>query len=109
MWLPRNSFLLPGYHNVDLRLAKEFTVHERFGFEIRAEAFNLLNSTIVLAVNQNAYNYVTANTGVCAGHANTCMAPVVNAAGMPTLGQATTTSSNLLGARQLQFGARFTF
>jgi hypothetical protein len=109
MWVPRNSFYLPGYHNVDLRLAKEFSIHERFGFEIRAETFNLLNSTIVLAVNQNAYNYVAAGTGVCMGHVNTCMAPVVDGAGNPTLGQITTTSSNLLGARQMQFGARFTF
>src|SRR5207253_2015717 len=82
MWLPRNSFLLPGYHNIDLRLAKNFSIHERFGFEIRAEAFNLLNSTIVLAVNQNAYTYVKpassgANALICPSgvHTNTCMIP----------------------------------
>ena len=130
-WLPRNSFSLPGYSNVDLRLAKQFSVHERFNIEVRGEAFNLLNRTIVQAVNTTAYsiaapaastlatptpscwNGSTSTTGVNVGnpgptagtpvHTNTCVVP------QPGFGTATTTSGNLLGARQLQAGIRFTF
>jgi len=103
VWVPRNSFYLPSYANVDLRLAKEFTIHERFSFELRGELFNLINSTIVQGVNQSAYNYVAAGSGTCATHANTCLAP------LSTFQQSQTTSSNLLGSRQAQFGARFNF
>jgi hypothetical protein len=122
---PRNSQVLPNYTNVDFRLARSFTLRERFGFEFRAEAFNLLNSTIVTAVNQTGYTFaqpsasttaaptpacwngaITSGAGPTAGtasHTNTCVIPV---AGYQA---ATTTSANLLGARQLQFGFRFTF
>ncbi len=103
-FLPRDSFRLPTYANVDLRLSREITIHERYSFEFRAEAFNLFNSAIVQAVNANAFNVVQpGGTGCPASHANTCMVPV------STFGTATTTSAFLLGARQMQFGARFNF
>jgi hypothetical protein len=102
-WQPRDSFTLPNYSDVDVRLARQFTLKERYNFEFRAEAFNLFNSTIVQAVNTNAYNYVGAGTGICASHTNTCMSPV-SAFLSPT-----TTSNVLLGARQMQFGFRFEF
>jgi len=102
-WQPRDSFTLPNYSDVDVRLARQFTLHERYNFEIRAETFNLFNSTIVQAINTNASNYVGAGTGVCAGHTNTCMVPV-SAFQSPT-----TTTNVLLGARQMQFGFRFGF
>src|SRR5438874_1898881 len=34
-WMPRNSFRLPSYSNVDMRLTKQFTIHERFNLEFR--------------------------------------------------------------------------
>jgi len=98
---------------------------ERYHIEIRGEAFNLFNNTLVQAVQKNAYNYgtPTASTaaapnpscwngvtssgpGPAAGtmaHVNTCMVPVSN------FRQPTTTTGNLLGARQLQAGIRFEF
>jgi hypothetical protein len=103
-WMPRNSFRLPGYSNVDLRLAKQFTLRDRYNFEFRAEAFNLFNSTILQAVNTGAYAFVAPGAAGCpATHTNTCVVP------QSTFQQSATTSSFLLGARQMQFGFRFGF
>jgi len=109
-WMPRDSYSLPSYSDVDVRLEKDFTVRERYNFELRAEAFNLLNSTIVQAVNTSAYTYANASgsTGTCPAtganaHANTCMVPV------STFQTPTTTTGILLGSRQMQFGFRFEF
>jgi hypothetical protein len=106
-WMPRNSFVLPNLFNVDVRLAKQFRITERYNVELRGEAFNILNRTQVLAVSTNAFNYAapatTSPTCPSATHANTCMVPVA------TFQQPSTTSANLMGARQLQAGVRFNF
>jgi hypothetical protein len=102
-WLPRASFTLPNIYNVDFRMAKQIAITERLDLELRGEAFNLFNTTLVLNVNQNAYNYAEPNTAACAGHTNTCMVPV------SSFQNPSVTSSTLLGARQIQFGARLSF
>jgi hypothetical protein len=106
-WMPRNSFFLPSYSNMDLQLAKQFTIHERYHFELRGDAFNLFNTSIIQAVNTSAYNYVTPSTTstTCpmSVHANTCLIP---SASFQT---PTTTTGSLLGPRQLQAGIRFEF
>jgi hypothetical protein len=103
-WLPRNSNNLPRWGNVDFRLSRAFAVRERYRLAIVADAFNLFNSTIVSAVNTQAYTESNAgSSGVCATHANACLVP------FPSFQSRTTTSSSVFGARQLQLGARFTF
>jgi hypothetical protein len=42
--LGRNTLVGPGLFNIDTTLSKRFRVNERFGVEIRAEAFNLFNT-----------------------------------------------------------------
>jgi hypothetical protein len=49
--LGRNTFYMPGYFNIDLRLDKKFYFHEQANFEVIADAFNLLNRFNTLAVN----------------------------------------------------------
>jgi hypothetical protein len=112
-WLPRSSFVLPSLYNVDLRLAKQFSIKERYNIEVRLEAFNLLNSTLVQGVSTNAYTYTqpsasaaslcSSAASVATPHSNTCMAPV------STFQTPTTTTGNLLGPRQMQAGVRFSF
>ena len=106
-FLPRDSFNLPSYADVDLRITRRFIVHEYYDFEFRAEAFNLFNNTFVQAVNTSAYSPVqpgtTSATCPSATHTNTCMVPV------SSFQTPTTTSNYLLGSRQLQFGFRFEF
>ena len=104
-FLPRDSERLPSYTNVDFRLSRNFTFRERYGFEFRGEAFNLFNGTIVSAVNQTGYTFAQPGASTCpsASHTNTCVVPVAG------FQDATQTSANLFGARQFQFGFRFTF
>lgn len=102
-WLPRNSYNLPGWTNVDFRIEREFTMRERYRLAIVADAFNLFNSTIVSAVNTQGYTESNPGSGVCAGHVNACIVP------FSSFQSRTTTSSSVFGARQLQLGARFTF
>jgi hypothetical protein len=104
-WIPRNSYTLPNLYNVDFRLTKQFIINERMNVEIRGEAFNLFNSTLVQDVNKSAYNYAAPGAAGCpaASHVNTCMIPVT------AFQSITSTSSLLLGPRQLQGGIRFNF
>jgi len=43
--LGRNTFLGPGYWNVDTSIFKNFKLRERFNLQFRAEAFNVFNHT----------------------------------------------------------------
>ncbi len=108
-FLAPDSFVLPNLYDVDVRLEKQFAIKERFHIDARLEAFNLFNSTLVQAVNTTAFNYVKPGASGCPATSNvTCMAPNGNATnggfGFPTI-----TSTNNLGARQLQAGIRFDF
>jgi hypothetical protein len=102
-WLPRNSFNLPNFTNVDFRMGRSFTFTERYHLDFMVDAFNLFNSTIVSAVNTTAYTYAGPGAKGCVGHTNGCLVP------SSSFGTVSTTSGVLYGARQLQFGARFTF
>lgn len=102
-WLPRNSFTAPGFHNVDVRLARQFSINERIKLALMGEVFNLFNHTNVSSVNTTAFFYAAAGSGRCAGHANACFYP--NSSFM-----APTATSNLLwGPRQVQVSGRLTF
>ena len=103
-WLPRNPNFLPRYTNIDFRMGRGFTFHERYHLDFTVDAFNLFNSTIVTALNTTAYSYEGPTSGACAlAGGNGCFVP------SSTFGSVSTTSGALYGARQLQFGAKFFF
>jgi hypothetical protein len=107
-WLGRNPYFMPRYTNVDLRLGRGFTIHERYNFLFSVDAFNLFNSTIVAAVNTTAFSYAAPSGAAGAScpstaHTNGCLIP------SSTFGAITTTSGSLYGARQLQINAKFNF
>ena len=106
-FVQRNFYELPNLFNDDIRLTKQFSIKERYHIEIRGEAFNVANSTLVLAVTPTAYGYAAPGSSGCptAPNTNTCMVP------RSTFQQPSTTSGTggLLGARQLQAGIRFDF
>lgn len=102
-WLSRNPVYGPGYGDVDLRLAREFTFRERFKLALLGEAFNIFNKTNIASVNTTAFTYLAPGAGACAGHANACMVP------SPTFLAPTSTSSLIWGPRQLQISGRITF
>ena len=92
---PRNLFRLPGFWNYDAALAKKFKVGERFGLELRAEAFNLFNHSNL---------YVAAGTNDIAGGANT------QVIGQYGVRQAINPATGLtFDRRSLQLGAKITF
>jgi hypothetical protein len=100
-WLPRNPYNLPNLTDIDFRLGRNITIKEKYKFDFSVDAFNLFNSTLATSVNTSAYSYST--PAKCAGHPNGCLIPI------STFGTDTTTSSLLLGPRQLQINARFEF
>ena len=77
-FFPRNSEVLPNYSNVDFRLAKQFSVRERFNFEFRAEAFNFFNNTIITAVNQTGYTFSSLTASTSAAPNPTCWNGIIS-------------------------------
>ncbi len=57
-----NSFTGPGVNDIDLALQKEFTIRERFNFQLRADAFNAFNHTQFNGIN-STINFNGPNNG----------------------------------------------
>jgi hypothetical protein len=95
----RNSFRLPYTANVDLRIARSFSLPGRTKVEVLAEAFNLFNRINYTAVNSTFYTI-----------GGTATAPTLtyNAA---TFGAFTNANSGTFAPRprEIQLGARVTF
>lgn len=77
--LGRNTLVGPGLFNIDTTLSRKIRVRERYAFEIRAEAFNLLNKA--------NYNQI---------------GRIINAPGFGAV-------QSELPMRELQFGGKVTF
>jgi outer membrane receptor protein involved in Fe transport len=102
-WLPRNANTAPGFHNVDFRLGRQFTITERLKLSLIGEAFNLFNHTNISGENTTAFSYLAPGSGLCAGHTNACFVP------SSTFLTPTATSNLLWGPRQLQVSGRINF
>jgi hypothetical protein len=50
----RDTFRGPGHWNLDLGVYKTFKVTERFGLQLRAEAFNLMNHSNLFVLGDTA-------------------------------------------------------
>jgi hypothetical protein len=88
----RNVFTSPGAATVDVRLARDIKISERFHWQLIAEAFNLFNRDNVTSIATTQYNI-----------RNTVLFPRTDFQAI------TATGTNLFRERQLQFGTRFTF
>ncbi|MDR3773788.1 MAG: TonB-dependent receptor [Terracidiphilus sp.] len=87
----RNILIGPGYTNEDMSLFKVFTLPREMKFQVRIEAFNLLNTA--------HYDNPVSNMG------NANYNPNTHSAGNPQFGQITGGYS----PRVMQFAGRFTF
>ena len=105
--LSRNYFPGPGLRNIDARLSRDFSLTEKMKLQFYVEAFNLFNHQNILSVTNRYSTYVGSGTGVCAGHANGCIAPYTGTTDF--LGTPTSTTGVLYGPRQAQFVAKFLF
>jgi hypothetical protein len=105
----RNVYFQHPLYNVDLRIMREFAIHEKFHFQILGEAFNLFNHTNITSVNGTAFNYAAVGSATCptslAGGTNGCLVP--NAAFLAPTSSSST--NGLYAARQLQLSAKITF
>ena len=113
-WLPRDPYVGPGFHDVDFRLARQFSIGERLKLSLLGEAFNIFNHTNIASVNTTAFTYLASGGSTtlsvngapdkitCPGP-NACMVP------SPTYLAPTATSSLLWGPRQLQVSAKLIF
>lgn len=98
LFVPKNGFTLPATYNTDMRIGRSFHIYEKARLEFTVEAFNLLNHVNYTSASTSAYTI-----------GGTAAAPTLtyNATGFGTL--LTANNSVFLGARQIQFGAKFSF
>jgi hypothetical protein len=121
----RNSIYGPGFNDFDFRVARNIPIHEAMYLQISADAFNLLNHTIVTGV-QGTYSQYAASsssaTSACSTATGTATAGTVPAGsalqgcispftgtGLSAFGVTSGTNNSLYGARQMQFAAKFFF
>jgi hypothetical protein len=100
----RNAFQQPKTYVVDLRASKRLVVHERYGLEFLAEAFNLANHQNVTSVNASAYT--VSNTTNASGAKVNELLPYSTPFSQVT---ATDNSNFAYNIRQLQLGLRLQF
>jgi hypothetical protein len=121
----RNSISAPGFNNVDLRIAHNIPIYGKVYMQLSADAFNLLNHTIITGVNGTYSQYATASasaTAVCSTAAGTatggtvptgstlqgCISPY-SGTGLSAFRATSSTNSVLYNSRQMQFNAKIIF
>lgn len=128
----RNSIIGPGLNDFDARLSRDFPIHEKIKLQFSADAFNVLNHTIISGV-VGSYSSYLATSGTSSTSSGTvtvacqitavptgstlqgCIAPNPNL-GTGTVAQQlnafkapNSTNSGLFTARQVQFSAKLFF
>jgi hypothetical protein len=98
-FIARNSSRLPRTSEVELRIARDFQIHDRAHVQVFAEAFNLFNHINYTAATSTIYTV---------GGTNALPTLTFNSA---TFGALTNANNGSLGPTQrlLQFGGRFSF
>lgn len=114
----RNSISAPGYNNLDLRVTRDFPIHDQISMEIVGEAFNTLNHILIAGVNStySAYTSASATSTTCSSTLSAptgsvvqgCISPYAGT-GLSAFGATSSTANSLYGARQLQVSAKLNF
>ncbi len=114
----RNSIYMPGYNDFDMRVSPNIPIHESIYMQVSAEAFNLLNHTIITGVNgtYTAFLAPGASTYKCqaisvptGSRQSGCFVPNPST-GLQAFGApSSTSSSTLYGSRNMQFSAKLFF
>jgi hypothetical protein len=126
----RNSIIGKGFNDFDFRLSRDFPIHESIYLQFSADAFNLLNHTIVTGQVATLSSYLSgvgtssqATTTVTCQNAAVptgsvlqgCIAPNPNlgtgsvSQKLSAFGATSGTNNGLYTARQLQFSAKLFF
>ena len=121
----RNSIYGPGFNDVDFRVSRKIPIYNTIYMQISADAFNLLNHTIVSSVNTTYSQYApltapttstphpacstaTYSSAPTGSQVQGCISPY-SGTGLSAFGATTGTNSLLYGARQMQFSAKLFF
>jgi hypothetical protein len=121
----RNSIYGPGYNDLDFRLSRNIPIYEKIYMQFSADAFNLLNHTIITGVNGTYSTFANTSTSAaaaCSTAAGTatatsvptgstlqgCISPAT-LTGLSAFGVTSGTNNGLFSARQLQFSAKLNF
>jgi hypothetical protein len=113
---------MPGFNDFDMRVSHDIPIHEGIHMQFNAEAFNLLNHTVITGVNStytsflapgataSGSTYKCQTVSVPTGSRETgCFVPYTGT-GLSAFGATSSTSSSTLyGSRQLQFSAKLFF
>lgn len=121
----RNSIYMPGFNDFDLRVSRNIPIHESLYMQFSADAFNLLNHEIITGVNSTYTNYLAPGASATVNSSLSYKCSVVpvptgstqrgcfvpyTGSGLSAFGApSSTSSSNLYGARQMQFSAKLFF
>jgi hypothetical protein len=121
----RNSIFGPGFNDFDFRVSHNIPIYKNMYMQLSAEAFNLLNHTIITSVNGTYSQYASASTSAtsaCSTAAGTATAGTVptgsllqgcispySGTGLSAFGATSGTNNGLYTARQAQFSAKIFF
>jgi hypothetical protein len=117
--IQRNSQPGPGVRNIDFRITRDISIHERVSMQIIGEAFNIMNHEIISTTNTTYSSQLspTGTSGTCptvtglptgSGFAG-CIVSYVPSTPSGAFGVKTGTNSLLYGPRQLQVTAKLFF
>jgi hypothetical protein len=116
----RNSISMPGFNDFDVRLTRDVPIHESIHMQFNAEAFNLLNHTVITGVNGTYTTFLAPNASSGSFKCNAitaptgsfqqgCFVPYTGTGTAAFAATSSTSSSSLYGSRQLQFSAKLFF
>jgi hypothetical protein len=124
----RNSIKAPGFNDLDFRISRNFPIYGKTYLQFSADAFNLLNHTIITSVQGTYSQYIAAGSssgGVTCSTASGapagsvlqgCIAPNTNSPSstsastrLSAFGATSGTNNGLYSARQMQFSAKLFF
>jgi hypothetical protein len=121
----RNSIYMPGYNDLDFRIAHNIPIHEKIYMQFSADAFNLLNHQIITGVNGTFSQYAAltapttkvpnpacSSTNYSSAPAGSAVAGCISpysGTGLSAFGATSGTNNSLYGARQMQFAAKLFF
>jgi hypothetical protein len=94
-----NSIKTPAYWDMDLALSRDFRVRERYTFQIRADAFNIVNAMVP------AFNPSNPPVQAATAQPTSQAVPAFAALNNGQFGQIL----NAFPTRKIQFAAKFTF
>jgi hypothetical protein len=119
----RGSIYAPGYNNLDFRVSRNIPIHESIYLQFSADAFNLLNHTIITGVNGTYSQYLASGTTSGSGATQLkcnatapapgatfqgCISPF-SGTGLSAFGATSGTNNTLYNARQMEFKAKLFF